>query len=77
MSAPICRASPRWNLILLHQLVRECCGFTRTGTEIETDPVDLAAVDAATIVDHPEIGALGAPYSENGPVYGMMLPILI
>jgi len=57
--------------------VRECCGFTRTGTEIETDPVDLAAVDAATIVDHPEIGALGAPYSENGPVYGMMLPILI
>jgi len=64
---------------LLHQ--PPVCSRSSAGVAIvKRYQVDLAAVDAAALVDHFEIADLAlasAPNAETGPLYGMVWPILI
>ena len=48
-------------MVILHQLAGEFDRLGRAVTIIERDEIDLAAVDAALLVDHPEIGCLRPP----------------
>src|SRR5260370_17965347 len=49
------------HLLLLDQLAHLLHRLGRAVAVVERDEVDLAAVDAALIVDHLEIGGLGPP----------------
>src|SRR6476661_2729740 len=61
------------DLILLNQAPDLLDGFRRAVTIIEADEIDPAAVDAALLVDHPEVGELcpaNRPVSGNRPAIG-------
>ena len=47
------------DLLLLDQPARLLHRLRRAVPVVEADEIDLAAVDAALLVDHPEIGGLG------------------
>jgi hypothetical protein len=51
------RREDQEHLVALDQLARLLHGFRRAVGVVIGDEVDLAAVDAAIVVDHPEIGA--------------------
>ncbi len=52
------RIEQEQHLIFLNQLAHDLDGFWRAVTLVATDEVDLAAVDAALVIDHGEVGRL-------------------
>ena len=52
------RIEQQQHLVLLDQLTRHFDGLRRAVAVIAADEIDLAAVDAALIIDHGEIGSV-------------------